>query len=349
MCYYEHPDYVPLLRRAYELWSVLEDRAGVERGSLLRITGGVYMGPSGCEAVEGSRRAAEEHGLAHEMLGPRELRARFPQFRMEDEVIGLFEPMAGYLKPERVIDAQLRLARAHGAELRGGCRVLDWSSDGQSVRVHVQTERGAVEFVGQTLIVAAGAWATRVVRDLGVQVIATRQVLGWVRPPRPELFARPSFGVWAIDAAHLGEGLYYGFPMEDRPDAGEPRGAIKLARHAAGTVIDPDRNEWSERQGDDQTFRPCLSRWMPDADGPTEAIRICMYENSPDGHFVIDRHRRYGNVIVAAGFSGHGFKFATVVGEVLADLAMEGRTRHPIGFLGLSRFDGTSRASSRSS
>jgi len=244
--------------------------------------------------------------------------------------------MAGYLRPRRVVGTQTRLASMHGAEMRGEVRVLGWSSDGE--RVRVKTEGGEIR--AQSLVIAAGAWATRVVSDLGVEVMPTRQVLGWVKPARnAERFARGVMPVWAIDAAHLGEGLYYGFPMmgDELNERAGVRG-LKIARHARGNPTDPDRNEWAAIEGDEETYRPCLRRWIPDADGAAETMQVCMYENSPDGHFIIDRHPRYANVVVACGFSGHGFKFASVVGEVVADLVQDGKSRHAVDFLGLGRF-----------
>jgi sarcosine oxidase len=332
MCYYEHPDYVPLLRRAYELWRTLESESG-ER--LLFTPGGVYMGREDAEAIAGSRLAAVEHGLAHEMLTRADLARRFPQFALPENFVGLFEPTAGWLAPERAIAAHARLARQHGADIRTDERVESWEADERGVRV--RTVRA--EYRARTLIIAAGAWAGRVVTDLGVAVSPTRQTLGWFSPPDPAPFASPDAPVWAMQTPKDWDGrgdLFYGFPMSTESPTGTP--SLKLARHAKGPPIDPDRDGREPHPGDQDDIRPFLRRFMPGADGPLVALRACMYENSPDSHFIIDRHPTHPNVIIAAGFSGHGFKFACVVGEVLADLAASGQTRHPIGFLGLHRF-----------
>lgn len=331
MCYFEHPDYVPLLRRAYELWRELERESG-ER--LLHVTGGVYLGREESDTVGGSHRAAVMHGLAHERLGRREIVARFPQFKAPEDYVGLFEPMAGWLAPERVIRAAAGLARGHGAEIRTGERVLEWSAESGGVRV--RTDAG--EYRADRLVIAAGAWASRVVRDLGALITPTRQVLGWFKPRQPAMFSVGVMPVWAMDDPESGD-LFYGFPMTEHPEdspTGEP--LLKLARHAKGAAIDPDTDGREPCADDEQSIRPFLSRLIPDADGPLAALRVCMYENSPDGHFIVDQHPKHANVIVAAGFSGHGFKFASVMGEVLADLAIRGETAHPIGFLGLRRF-----------
>lgn len=331
MCYYEHPDYVPLLRRAYELWRWTERTTG---RPLLHITGGVYIGPPGSEAVNGAAVAAATHRLDHERLDRAALAARFPQFHVPEDHSGLFEPLAGYIVPEDAIEAHQSLARASGATLHENERVVSYRADG--ARVRVVTSRA--EYDADRVVFACGAWATRVITDLGIEVRATRQILGWVRPGNPELFAPGTCPVWAIDcprddgAGGVRSGLYYGFPM----NAGGTPG-FKIARHAAGPTTDPDTDDFTPRPEDEADFRPALRAFMPDADGPLLSMRICMYENSPDGHFIVDRHPKIPNVIIACGFSGHGFKFMPVIGEVLADMAIHGATRHPVGFLGLSR------------
>lgn len=340
--YYEHPDYVPLLRRAYELWRQTEAAAG---RPLLHVTGGVYIGPPDSEAVNGAARSAAEHRLDHETLDRAALAARFPRFAVPDDHRALFEPLAGYLVPEDAIEAHLHLARRAGADLHEHERVLSYRADG--ARVRIRTDRA--EYEADRVIFACGAWATRVVRDLGVEVRATRQVLGWVTPTNPEPFAPGACPVWAIDCPRgdsrrgVRAGLYYGFPLDAGASGTDGRG-FKIARHAIGAETDPDTNDFSPRPDDEADFRPALRAFMPDADGPLAQMRICMYENSPDGHFIVDRHPRTPNVLVACGFSGHGFKFASVIGEVLADLAIDGATRHPVGFLGLSRFAQSLRA-----
>ncbi|MCC6322260.1 MAG: N-methyl-L-tryptophan oxidase [Phycisphaerales bacterium] len=344
MCYYEHPDYVPLLRRAYGLWDELVERACADEGTVFERTGGVYMGPAGCDAVEGSRRAAELHGLSHEMLTRSQLAERYPQFALGEEFIGLYEPEAGYLVPEAVIGLHVRLAREAGAELRLG-------ADSRMMAIRLEPDRVRLvledrcEIVAKRCVLATGAWMgydfAMGLRDFAARELAgtplitpTRQALGWVRPRRPELFAPGVLPVWAIDAAHLGEGLFYGFPMLTGP---HQREGLKIARHARGEAIKPDDPSRDPRPEDEATFRPCLERWMPEANGPMLSTAVCMYENSPDGHFIIDHHPDLANVVVACGFSGHGFKFASVVGEVIADLVLDGATRWPAGFLGLQR------------
>lgn len=331
MCYSEHPDYVPLLRRAYELWRELEV---MTRQTLFQMPGGIYMGREDSATVGGARRAAVDHGLAHEMLSNAEVRRRWPKFEIPKDFAGFFEPTAGYLIPERIIAANAAIAvGVSPGRIRAHEPVVEWSADDSGVVVRTMKD----EYRAERLIIAAGTWANRVVSDLGVRITPTRQVLGWFQPRYAVDFMPERFPVWAMQTPVDFDGtenVFYGFPID--PLTGVP--GLKVARHARGPMIDPDRDDRAARAEDEHDVRPFLKRFMPEADGQLLGLRICMYENSPDDHFIIDKHPKHGNVIVAAGFSGHGFKFASVVGEILADLAMRGETKHPIRFLGLHRF-----------
>src|SRR4051794_32856335 len=322
--YYEHPDYVPLLRRAYELWDELGQAAGEE---LLHRTGGLYLGPPDGGLVGGSLRSAREHGLAHELLDRPHLAARFPQFRVPADWVGLYETDAGWLPPERVVAAYANEALKAGAELHGNEPVAAWSADATGVTV--TTDRG--QYRADRLIFCGGPWTSRLVADLGIPLVVTRQVMAWVSPPNREPFQPGRLPVWAI--GHPDGSLHYGFPMH--PDSP----GFKLAHHTPGTPTDPDNVARLPQPGDEQTIRPALARFLPDADGPLLALRGCLYTNSPDHHFILDRHPTHERVTVACGFSGHGFKFASVVGEVLGDLAVKGSTNLPAQFLGLARFE----------
>jgi sarcosine oxidase len=187
-----------------------------------------------------------------------------------------------------------------------------------------------------------------------VPVTATRQVTGWVWPKRPELFEVGALPVWAID--NPDDSIHYGFPLTqpggsvsgDTAVNGIGGVGLKVAHHRRAEAVDPADPGYEARPGDEATFRSVLTRHLPDADGPVLAMRVCMYANSPDLHFIVDTHPFHANVVVACGFSGHGFKFASVIGEVLADLATDGKTPHPVGFLSLKRFGGAPDASSAS-
>jgi sarcosine oxidase len=323
LAYYEHADYVPLLRRAYELWHELEAKSGQK---LLHLTGGLYLSAPDEELIAGSLQAARQHGLPHEVFDTAELRRRFPQFQVPEHWQAMLEPNAGFLLPEKIIAAYAEQALRVGADIHAREPVVEWSSDSAGVKVRTPRDTYRAGHV----IFCAGAWSAKLLADLGIKLTVTRQVMGWVWPRQPQNYALGVLPVWAI--GNKDGSLYYGFPMmSDNP-------GVKVAFHSPGLPTDPDRVIRDVLAEDEQTFRPALKRFLPTADGPLLALRTCLYTNSPDHHFIIDRHPRHPNVTIACGFSGHGFKFASVVGEILADLATEGQTKLPAQFLGLSRF-----------
>lgn len=323
MCYFEHPDYVPLLRRAYEGWRQLSAEAGAP---ILEVTGGLFIGAEDSALVAGSRRAALEHGLAHEMLSSVELRRRFPPFAIAKGMEALYEPTAGLVHPELAIAAQVRLAAAHGARLSMREQVVGWSAGAAGVRV--ETNRRTIR--AESLLLCAGAWTPTLAPALAPSLHVTRQVLVWVAPDDPGPFARGSSPSWAVE--HDGGDFHYGFPILD------PRRGLKVGRHVPGPVVDPDSMPREPAPGDEDSVLEFIGRYLPGARGPVRELSVCTYTNSPDRHFVLDRLPGYGHVYVACGFSGHGFKFAPVIGEALADLALMGTTRLPVSFLRLERF-----------
>jgi len=326
LSYTEHPDYVPLLRGAYALWDELGEAAGRE---FLKRTGAVYLGSTDGYLVGGARKAAEEHGLAHTMLTAAELAERWPQFNVPDGFVGMHEDEAGYVLSEQAVAAFTEQALRAGADLRGHETVTGWREEGDGVVV--QTANG--EHRAGRVVFAAGAWTGRLLRELDVNLKVTRQVLGWTWPREPEQFTADKFPVWVADADN--GAVYYGFPLT--PDGSGGVG-LKAALHFPATETDPDTVERGALPGDEGEIRDGFRRFIPAGDGPLLSLRVCLYTNSPDGHFIVDRHPECDRVIIACGFSGHGFKFASVMGAALADLAMEGKTDWPIGFLGLSRF-----------
>ena len=318
LAYYEHPDYVPLLKRAWTLWRELESATGLE---LLHQTGGVYVGPRDGELVAGSLRSAREYALEHELLDPAALRARLPLFRFDPEWWGLAETTAGYLLPDKAIAAHQALAERHGADLRFEERVAGWTRDGDGVRV--TTDRGT--YRADRLVIAAGAWNGRLLPRIAPLLQVKRVPLFWFEPvaERDTLARMP---VYIVDSG-LGHGCY-GFPY--LADQG-----LKIATHGAGTPADPDTVDREVHPADEAPIREFIRQRLPVADGPVRMTKICMYTVTPDEHFILDVD---GPVAYASACSGHGFKFASVMGEVLADLALDGATRHPIAFLSASRF-----------
>ncbi len=321
--YWEHPSYVPLVQRAYELWADLE-RAGGR--SLLLKTGGINIGVPHSDLVRGALESARVHRLTHEVLDAKAIRRRFPVLQPSDDMVGVYEPRAGVLVPEECVRAQLQQAAGAGAELHHEEPVLDWQATRSGVEV--RTPRGRHQ--GERLVITPGPWAPQVLADLDLPLVIERQVIAWFRPTAlAESFdpSRCPVYIWQMDGR-----LYYGFPQ-----LGD--GGVKIAEHAQGdpTTADTIRREIAPGEIE-ELRRNFVARYMPAANGEVLATGTCMYTMTPDTHFVIDHHPRHPNVIIACGFSGHGFKFAPVVGEILADLALDGTTRHDVAHFAVGRF-----------
>jgi sarcosine oxidase len=321
--YAEAPDYVPIVQRAYALWRELEAESGE---ALLRITGGLTIGPAGNASVTGVIASAERFGLPYELLGPGEVAARFPGFRLTDDLVAVHQPNSGFLRPEACTAAHLALAARHGADLRHAEPARRWTADGAGVVV----ETNAGVYRADRLVITAGPWAGQVLRDLGLPLTVTRMYNVHFEPSNPDRFAPdrcPIYG-WKLP-----EGEYYGLPA--LPDQG-----VKFGRHDGGEVCTPETARREVTEAEVEALRAVLDRHMPGAAGRVLWTLTCLYTLTPDHHFILDRHPAHPNVAYGCGFSGHGFKFAAVIGEIMADLALEGSTRHPIGFLGAARFEG---------
>lgn len=321
--YFEHPDYVPLLERAYRNWEDLEADSGQR---LLYRTGTLYLGPESAELMAGSRASATRHGVSLEPLAPDEVARRFPGFRCPQDYQALFEPDAGFLLCGHAIAASVAGAGASGATVAAGERLLGWR--GGSGGLEIETDRG--RYRAGSLVLAPGAWSGPLLRDLGLELTVTRQALFWVHAPvsgHLELGRAPCWAVQRPDAP----GLFYGLPA--LPGALGVRRAVKIGHHAPGEVVDPDSPRRVADAAELDAVLASLGDCVDGLRGPAADAHVCLYTNSPDGHFVVDTHPDQGNVVFACGFSGHGFKFASVIGEVLADLALEGDSALPIGFL----------------
>lgn len=325
LAYWEHPTYVSLLRRAYELWRELEGLAG-ER--LLHITGSVDAGPEAGAIFQGALRSSELHGLAHEVMDGTELRRRYPGYRLPKEIQCLYQPDGGFLLPERCDVAHVELALARGAEVRCREPVLEWGAGGG--RAWVRTERGRYE--AGRLIICAGPWAFKLVPELAGLAVPERQVLAWLQPSRPEYFRPDAFPVFNLEVE---EGRFYGFPSFLIP--GFKFGKYNHRREQ----VDPDTVNSEPQPEDEELLRAFAARYFPDGAGATLMLKACLFTNSPDHHFILDLHPDHPEVSVAAGFSGHGYKFCSVIGEVMADLALRGQSRHDIEFFRLKRFGRT--------
>ena len=325
--YFEAPDYVPLVLRSYELWRQLEHETGVQ---LLRTTGGLMLGASDSAVVSGSIRSAQEHGLPHEILDAAALRKRFPPFRPPAGTLALFETDAGALDPEAAVRAHLDRAAHRGAGLHFREAVLDWRANAGGKGVVVSTRQGRYE--AERLVITAGPWAAQLLQSLALPLAVERQVQFWFEPlASGEAFLPERFPiyVWELpDGASI-----YGFPA-----LGGPADGIKAAIHHRGSACSPDTIDREVHADEIDRMRAYLAAFIPDLAGPCLRAVTCMYTNTPDLHFIIALHPEYPQVALAAGFSGHGFKFVPVVGEILADLALTGSTAHPITLFTPERF-----------
>jgi sarcosine oxidase len=320
--YFEHPSYVPLVRAALALWRALEGEAGEK---LLQVTGVLELGAPDGTLVAGTLRSARAHGLPHEVLDAAAVRRRFPALQVPEDFVGVLQPDGGILFPEAAIRVQLALARAAGAEVRTDetVRAIEPAPSG----VRIVTDRAVV--TAERAIVAAGPWIKRLLPGLPAPLRVTRQVVGWFAPADPALFAPERCPVFMIEN---GDGLFYGFPAGAKP-------GIKFAKHHhADQTVDPDTPVEPLTDADEAMLRAALAAHLPSANGQLLNHQTCLYTLAPDGDFIIDHLPGAAGVIVASPCSGHGFKFAPVVGDILADLATAGCTRHDISRFRLARF-----------
>jgi sarcosine oxidase len=320
VAYFEHPSYVPLVLEAWQAWADIETATGRK---ILEPTGGLYAGPPDSQVFQGSLRTSRQHGLPHVVLTAPDLRRRFPQFRIDDETSGLYEERAGLLRTVPAIEAQLSLAERAGADLRFGTPVIAWEATPSGVTVHTAEET----ITSSGLVLTAGAWTDQVLHGLDLGLWVERVPVFWFEPPGgPGPVSAGRLPVWIFETAT--DGAFYGFPYE--PEAG-----LKVARHHSGVLVDPDTVDRTATRADEARVRDFVRLRLPVADGPVRGSSVCLYTNTPDEHFVIDRHPDAPNVVFASACSGHGFKFSPVIGAVLADLALHGRTDRPVDFLRL--------------
>ena len=323
--YFEGAEYVPLLLRAYENWRELERDSGE---ALLHLTGGLMLGEPDDITVAGALHSAQTHSLAYELLDAAEINRRYPVLRPSPTTVALYERNAGVVRPEATILAHQQVAAVHGAELHFGEAVLDWQANDGGVRV--TTAQGVYQ--AERLILSPGAWAPQLMADLHLPLVVERQVLYWFAPKsgfaayQPDRF--PIY-IWG-----LGNGLQlYGFPAEQDTPFG-----VKAAYFRKGEACTPETVDRTVQPAEIAHIRATLEQVIPDLNGELVEAKTCFYTTTPDEHFIIALHPHYRNVVLASPCSGHGYKFASVIGEILADLAAEGATKLPIALFDPARF-----------
>jgi sarcosine oxidase len=301
--YFEDPRYVPLVRKAYENWEEIERLSGTR---IFERTGGLMLGAPDGKVVRGALASAKTHRLPHVVLSAREVAERIPGVRPTPDMIGVVEPRAGILEPETAVRAALELAARFGATIVTDNRVIRWTEE--NGRIHVVTEREAYE--GEKLVIAAGAWTKELVPGLDIPLVVERQTVNWFRPAvKTDLFAPDKFPV--IICEYAPGHFWYAFP-----DRGE---GVKLAIHHDGAHVDPETVNRHVMPDESDYVRTILKTFLPAADGPVIETSVCLYTNTPDEHFVIDAHPAHPAVTLISACSGHGFKFASAIGEIVAE------------------------------
>lgn len=320
---HEGPEYVPLVRRAIELWRDLEARTG---RNLLTVTGSVHAGEPGDDYLAGARRACDAHDVAYEELPAAAVNERFPGYDLPDGFEAVYQPDGGYLACEECVVAHVDAAHAAGATIRGRERVVDWTETTDGVRV--DTDKG--RYVADELVLTAGAWTADLLPEVAASAVPVRAVLAWLQPKRPELFAPDRFPVFVVREGDEGG---YGFPVHGVP-------GFKFGRSPeTRPEVDPDGMDREPTADEEADHRAFAERYFPAGAGPTLSTRTCIMTRSADEGFLLGRVPGYDAVTVGGGFTGRGFKFASVVGEILADLATTGETDHDVSAHRVDRLD----------
>ena len=323
LAYFEHPSYVPLLRRAFSLWRELEAESG---DRLLHVTGGLDIGRPDSRVFDGSRESCAVHDLPHEILTAAQVNARFPGYRLPDDAMAVFQPDGGFLEPEKCITTHVRLAEKHGARVLADRAVTSWQADGGTVVVRL----GQEEIRARQVVLSAGAWMPRLVPTLASLLRPERQVVAWFTVADSPAFAPDRFPVFVLTTD---DGIFYGFPEHGVP-------GFKIGKfHHRAEPVDPDRASRTVDAHDEFVLRQCVASVFPGANGPMVKSSTCIFTNTPDEHFIIDRLPESPEALVVSACSGHGFKFCSVVGEVVADLVADGGTKHDLGLFKLDRFE----------
>ncbi len=319
--YLEGSDYVPLVQRAYELWRQLEAETGHE---LLKITGGLTIGEPQSNFVSGALASCKRFNLPHEYLTASEVNQRFPGYTLTEYLMAVYEKNAGILFPELCVTSHLDMAARYGGEIRHEEQVLGWTS--QDNEILVETSQSS--YRAERLVITTGPWASELLADLGIPLKVQRIVNVHFEPNSPERFVPELFPVYLLEVP---EGEYYGFPLL-------PGEGLKLGRHDIGEICTPQTINRTVDLSEIENLRVIVERYMRGGAKSFKWSLTCMYTNTPDRNFILDRHPAHSNVVYGCGFSGHGFKFASVIGEVLADMVIDGNTRHSIEFLSAARF-----------
>lgn len=322
---HESEKYVPLVLRAVELWDEL---GTLSQEKIFHRIGSLDVALPNRPVFQGSLKSCATCGIEHEVLDEAELRRRFPALHPEEGMMGVHQPGSGFVLPEVAVCAHVNLALAAGAEIHGMERVIGWERKGGEYQI--RTERDT--YAAGQMVVTAGAWAGKILRDFGVPVEAERTVLGWFSPvERAEYFTAERLPVWIVDSQEAGH--FYGFPTH-----GVPGFKLGRLREHPVDIVDPDLLRREPDRVDEADMRSFLRQCFPDANGPVLSMQACFFENSPDRAPIIDELVADEGLFVVGGFSGHGFKYASVMGEIVADLVERREQPFDLSPFSLKRF-----------
>ncbi|QRG68376.1 N-methyl-L-tryptophan oxidase [Brevibacillus choshinensis] len=322
--YGEGKEYVPFALRAQQLWLALEEASGKK---LFEQTGVLSAGREDCRFLKELRESAETYSLPLTVMKAEEVHTRWPGILLPNDYYACLEPTSGVLYAEECIRAYRELAIAAGATLLTHTPVTGLLPDGDGVIVHT----GAQAYRADKVLLSAGAWNPSLITSLGLNLplVPTRKTVAWFGADE-KLYGAEHFPAFIFN---LEDSMYYGFPSIGQA-------GVKIGRHDGGLAIDPDRLErtFGAFLSDEGDVRCFLETYMPQAAGPLRQGRVCIYTMTPDEHFVIDRHPEHAQIVIAAGFSGHGFKFSSAVGEAASELLTTGTSTHDLSVFSLGRF-----------
>jgi sarcosine oxidase len=320
---HEGPTYVPLVLRAVELWVDLGKRIGAP---IFHNNGSFDVATPDSPIFRGSRSACEAHNLAHEILDARETHRRFPGITPDPEMLAVYQPASGFVLSELAITAHINLALAAGGELHGHETVISWDKRGDTYTI--VTDRGAYE--AGAVVVSTGAWAGKMLAQFNIPIKPERQVVGWFQPKHnPELFFPARMPSWIIDSRSLGH--FYGLPIHGIP-------GFKLSKFSYGDVVEPRGSILEPQPHEEEVMRIFLRKYFPKADGPVMTLGATFFESTPDRDFVVDRLPGHENLWLAVGFSGHGYKYCSAIGEVMVDLVTKGASAFDLSPFRATRF-----------
>ena len=326
--YFEHPNYVPLLERAYQNWRSLEQEIS---NQIYFKTGLLYFGPSNHLLIKGTQKSAIKHGIEVNELSQKEQLNKFPQFKIPESYTNLIEIDAGFVTPERAILSFIEQALKYKAVINTKEKTIEWSKKDGIIEVKTNKQT----YKCKKLILTTGAWTSKFSNVKNLEV--TRQIMAWAQPKNLDMFRLKNFPCWTFADPSV-NGIYYGFPSLPSSSFEEPIG-IKFAHHTKGTLSDPDIVNKNISKEEEKILIEAIKKFIPEGIETLISMKTCLYTYSPDEDFILDFYNNNKDVVIATGFSGHGFKFASVIGEILSELVIKGKSIHPINFLSSNRFN----------